>query len=649
MKKQIFASLAFFFCTLTGFSQGSKDPVLLTIGSKTVTLAEFEKVYHKNNTKTVAADPKSVKDYLELFINYKLKVLEAEEFQLDTSKSFINELAGYKKQLAQPYLTDTASLRILAKEAYDRSLKDVRASHILIKVNPDASPKDTLAAFKRIMKIRDMIGKGSSFETIARDSSEDPSAKSNMGDLGYFTVLQMVYPFETAAYSGKVGSISMPVRTRFGYHLIKVAGFRENPGEVTVSHILIRAGLRATPEEHAKAKRKIDSLYSMLKDQHANFEELAKQNSEDPTSAKAGGALAPFTTGRMVKEFDSAAMVLNAPGDYSMPVKTDYGWHIIKMISKKGPQSLDKALPDLKSRVVKDSRADIARKAFIEKIKTDYKFQEFPKSLEGIFKFADSTLINAAWTYEGKGALDLPLFNLAEKSFSQRDFAKFIVEKMTVRKGSSPLFVMGLLYEQFVEETVLSVKEKNLEKEKPEYRALMEEYRDGILLFELTDKKVWSRAVKDTAGLRDFHRKNKERYMWAERGDASIFTCNSEDAAKKVKKLCGKKYASEVILSELNTDSIVKVTFSEGLYLKGEQPLVDKTNWEKGLHEVENSPGKVILVNFKGVIPPSFKTLDESRGTATADYQQFLEKEWLAALRAKYKVSVDESVLDKVK
>ncbi len=310
--KGLFAGLLLAASTVQTQAQ-TKDSVLLNVAGNNITKAEFERVYYKNNNKENSNDEKSVREYLDLYINYKLKVKEAEALKMDTAQAFIDELAGYRKQLAQPYLTDKDVNDNLIKEAYDRLQKDVKASHILLKLNPDALPKDTLAAYNRIMKIREKLLKGADFAKMARDSSEDPSAKENSGDLGYFTGMQMVYPFETAAYTTKVGQISMPVRTRFGYHLIKVDDIRPAVGEIHAAHIMIRCTSTDADSIQKEAKRKIDEINGKLK-AGAKFEDMVTQYSDDKGSVSNGGILPWFGTGKMVPEFEKAAFALKKEG-----------------------------------------------------------------------------------------------------------------------------------------------------------------------------------------------------------------------------------------------------------------------------------------------------------------------------------------------
>ncbi len=629
------------------FSQTSKDPILLTISDKGITKNEFEKIYHKNNSKEALTETKSLEEYLELFINYKLKVKEAEELMLDTAKSFKTELAGYRKQLSQPYLIDKDENEKLVAQVYERMKKDVRASHILIKMNPDASPEDTLKTFKRVMKIRDLIVKGADFAKMAKDSSEDPSAKENLGDLGYFTALQMVYPFENAVYNLKTGELSQAVRTRFGYHIIKLTDIRSNPGELTAAHIMVKAGSKVGPDELIKAKAKIDSIHKLLKD-GGNFEELAKSLSDDPGSARTGGTLPPFGTGRMVPEFEKAAYEIKNKGEFSAPIKTAYGFHIIKLIDRKGIAPFEEIRNDLKAKVSKDSRSELSKITMLNKIKVLYKFQEFPKAKTELLNSTDPTLSEGAWVGSSANNLDKPIFNILDKSYSQKDFVQYVVEHQVPKKETNPKQIMSTMYDQFLEESLIEFRENRLSQEYPEYKALMEEYRDGILLFELTDAKVWSKAVKDTAGLKEFFTKNNNKYMWPERVKADIYSLKSEELSKKIQKLAKKKDREE-IEKELNQSDANAVQSKSGVYAKGENEFLDKVKWEKGFVIAEKNSEKTVLIHVKEVTPPSFKNLDESRGIATSDYQVQLEKDWIEALRKKYPVNVNKEVLKGIK
>ena len=630
-------------------SQVIVDPILLNVAGESVARSEFDRVFKKNNKDSVFTE-QSVREYLDLYINYKLKVKEAETMKMDTSETFRSELSGYRKQLAQPYLNDKEVSENLIREAYERLGKDVKASHVLIKVAQDALPKDTLAAYNRISKIREMILKGADFSKVARDSSEDPSAKENGGDLGYFTGMQMVYPFETAAFNTKPGTISMPVRTRFGYHIIKVLDIRNAQGEIHTAHIMVRTPKDAADSVIAGADKKIHEAQAALK-AGMPWDSVVVKFSEDKGSAKKGGELPWFGTGRMVPEFEKAAFALKNDGDVSDIIKTSYGYHIIKRLERRSIPPFDEKKGELKQMISRDSRNDASKQSMIAKIKTAYKFKEMPKTKDEVVAILDSTLTEGEWDFTKAEKFSKPVFTLTDSNnvvttYTQQDFAKYISTHQTKRGGNSPQAIGLSMFDNWVGETVMSFYEERLDKIFVDFRNLMREYRDGILLFDLTDKMVWSKAVKDTAGIQEYYEKNKNNYLWGERCDATIYTCANAKIAADFRKqlLKGKKTAGE-IMSSLNKETANAVNTREGRFNKGENEIVESTGWKKGISEPITKDSKVYIVDVKNVLPVQPKTLEEAKGVITADYQTYLEKEWIASLRAKYTVQVMEPVL----
>jgi peptidyl-prolyl cis-trans isomerase SurA len=656
LRKLYVLTFAITCCHMVAQAQTSADQVLMTVAGKNITKSEFEAIYYKNNNKSASADSKSLQDYLELFINFKLKVREAEELGLDTVAAFKNELEGYRKQLAAPYLTDNEVNDMLLKEAYDRMKKDVRASHILIKCDAAALPKDTLIAYNKAIAARNRILKGEDFSKVARELSEDPSAKDNGGDLGYFTSMQMVYTFETAAFSAETNKVSMPVRTRFGYHIILKTDERPNQGQITVAHIMVKtpqkdAAVKDTSKTDPKAK--IDEMYAKIK-AGADFAEMAKQFSDDKGSAKKGGELPMFGTGRMVIEFEKAAFALKNDGDMSMPIQTQYGWHIIKRLSKKELGSFDELKPELKAKIGKDSRSQNGKESMIAKIKKQYNFKENLKLRDEFVKVMDTTFFDAKWKHEAAAKLNKDaLFSIGEKTYSQKDFAMYLENHQSKRAKTDFTLLVKDMYKEFVNESCLGYEESKLASKYPEFKALLQEYRDGILLFDLTDKNVWSKAVKDTTGLKVFYEENKSKYMWDTRAEATVYKCATEKVAADVRKMlkdkAKKKYTNDDILKAINKDSQLNLNIETGKYSKGENDIVDKFEWKKGLSANSTVDKQVVFVDFENIIAPTNKSIAEAKGLITADYQNYLEKQWIASLRNKYQFSVDKAVLSTVK
>ena len=639
----------------------SDDPVLLTVGGEKVTKSEFLNVYNKNNLKKGVIDKKSLEEYLDLYINFKLKVKEAESLGQDTAASFISELAGYRKQLAQPYLTDKEVNENLLQEAYNRMQWDVRASHILVKVAISATPNDTLIAYNKIIGIRDRIIKGESFAKVAVEMSEDPSARGqnvsknrpnvqgNEGDLGFFTALDLVYPFETAAYNTEVGKISMPVRTDFGYHLVMVTDKKPAMGKVQVAHILVTIPANSTAEDSAKYKSKIYEIYNKIK-ADSSFEDMAKQYSDDKASAAKGGVIPWFGVNRMVPEFINAISRLNNKGDISVPIQTMYGWHIIKMIARKGIAPLDSIKPELKAKIAKDSRSSKSKESMVHKIKKEYNFREDINALTDFYKVVNDSISLGKWKIEMAKGLNKTMFSFGDKSYNQQDFAKYISTQPSSRNKEDSLAYVNKIYKKYVEESATDYEDNKLEAKYPEFKSLMKEYRDGILLFEHTDEKVWSKAVKDTVGLQSFYEKNKNNYMWDDRLDATIYTCANAKIAKTTHNLVKKgKLINDDILKQINKDSQLNLKIEQGKYLKKDNAIIDTISWAPGITNDIIKDNSVIFVKVNNVIPKGPKTLIEARGLITADYQTYLEKAWISELKDKYPLVVNREVFETIK
>jgi len=629
------------------------DPVLMTVGGDPVTKGEFESIYRKNNQKETKSDRKALEEYLELFTNFKLKVKAAKDAGKDTVKAFQNELKGYRKQLAQPYLTDKDVNDRLINEAYERMKKDVRASHILIKLGSDPSPKDTLVAFNKIMGLRNRVLKGEDFGVLASANSDDPSAKQNAGDLGYFTSMMMVYPFENAAYNTAVGQISMPVRTKFGYHILKVVDTRDAQGQVHVAHIMVKVPENAKDSAVAIARKKIEEIADKVK-KGEDFASLASNFSDDRTSGKNGGQLPWFGTGKMVPDFEKAAFDLKKDGEVSQIIQTQYGFHIIKRLERKGVQAFDEVKAELKQKVSKDSRSQVSRNSVISKIKAENNFKEDPKALIELISKVDTSYYNGKWKAESASGLTKPLFNLGNVSYTQQDLAKFISENQSKQSKESSLDgLVRKAYDAWKDDKIIAFEDAKLETKYQDFRLLMQEYRDGILLFEITDENVWSKALKDSAGLASFYENNKSNYMWADRLDAVIYKAKDAKIAKDSRKLVEKKIKKgssiEDITKKINESSQLNLQVEEGVFSKGDNETIDKITWIEGVSpDIINTDGSVTFVEVRKKMAPAPKSISEARGLITADYQTYLEKEWIDQLKKKYAVTVNKAVFDTI-
>jgi peptidyl-prolyl cis-trans isomerase SurA len=653
-----------FIIGLSGIANAQKSldkQVLVNIGEEVVKVDEFMRVYNKNNTQTSMQGATPLEEYLDLFINFKLKVMEAEELKMDTISSFNKELAQYRKQLAKPYFIDESVNEAILEEAYQHKLKDIRASHILIMVDENARPQDTLAAFNKIVEIREEVLQGMDFSEAAVTYSEDPSAqdreaipgqqramKGNKGDLGYFTVFNMVYPFEEAAYNTAVGEVSQPVRTRFGYHLIKVTDNKDALGVAQVAHIFVAVPPNTSTEDSIKKIEKINNIYAKVQ-AGMSFENAVNEYSEDKGSAKNGGKLSKFTCNRVVPEFVLAAEALEID-EVSAPVTTRYGYHIIKLISRDTPGTFEEESPALKEKLAKDARSHKSETAVIEQIKTENNLKIYDKAKVALFASIDTAIINKTFLAENVKSFIKPIMKIGNEKYTQYDFAIYAENNQRKQTNIDKDVYLEQLFGKFVDENCLAFEDKHLEEKYPEFAALMQEYHDGILLFNLTDEKVWSKAVKDTVGLDKFFSEHRDDYMWTERVDATLFKVKKKEDANTLRMLISEHLEDGDIAKALDADSITSITILPGKYERGDNKYLDEVKWKSGttteiISDVEDL---TTIIRIKEVLPPQPKELNETRGLVTADYQTYLEQEWIRQLKLKYPVVVDKDVLNLV-
>ena len=652
-------TLALSMIVLGSFAQES-DPVILKVAGENISKSEFLNVYQKNNVNGEVLDRKSLEEYMDLYINFRLKVKAAEDQGLDTTKSFIDELAGYRKQLAQPYLIDDEMNKSLLEEAYNRKKEDIRASHLLIKVDRNASPADTLAAFKRVMALRKRIMKGEDFGTLAAEYSDDLSArdrsienrniKGNKGDLGYFTVFDMVYPFETGAYYTKPGEVSMPVRSDFGYHLIKVTDRKPALGRVQVAHILLRIPADATAADSAAVEAKALEAYNKIM-AGEDFNRIAEQYSDDKSTASKGGILPWFGANKMIPEFIKEISGMKNINDISKPFSSSFGWHIVKLLDRKEIGTYEDNLNDLKQSLTRNDRAKKSEEALLNRIKNEYNFSQNLKARDAFYKVVTDTIFAGGWNVAQAAGLNKTMFTLGRRSYSQQDFANYLAKNQRKRTKEDISLFVNSMFNSFVNEKCLEYEDSQLESKYPEFRMLVKEYRDGILLFELTDQKIWSKAVKDSTGLEAYYNANKKNYMWDQRLDATIYTFNttSEDILSKARKAIKKGISDNELLEMINTDSTSVLSIDRRKYQKGDDPMIDEIDWKTGIATETATADKVIMIKVNEVVKPEIKKLNEARGIITADYQNFLEKQWIKDLRAKYPFEVNNEVLSSIK
>lgn len=620
----------------------AQDQPLFTIGNQGVSADEFKAVYLKNRDIGKDIDPKTPSEYLDLYINFKLKVKEAHEMGMDTMPSFIREFESYRKQLAQPYLEDRTVDSMLLDEAYTRMLLEVRAAHIMVDLAPDALPADTLAAYNNIMNIRaQTLKSGASFEELAKKYSTDPGSANNGGDLGYFTVFNMVYPFETAAYNTPVGEISKPVRSQFGYHIVKTLDKRPARGSVVVKHIFLISNEKTEAEKAADAAQRIQEIYTKLQ-AGESFDQLARQFSDDKNTSEKGGQLPPFGINAMMPEFEEESFALKNPGDYSKPFKTSIGWHIVSLVERIPIPPYKEVSRELEQKISRDSRSAKSHEMFLAKLKKEYNFTEYPKRLEELYKTVDESFLDGQWDPNRAAKYKKPLFKLHGQDYNQQAFVAYMAkEQGKAGRSTNPKAEVYKLYNAYVDATILGYENEQLETKYPDFRLLVNEYRDGILLFDLTQKKVWNAASQDSVGLYNFYEANKQNYMWPERVAADYFNCETEKVAKKVAKMAEKGATISEIEAKFNKDSKLEVISGSDKFAKGKFTAVDQALWEAGIVSIVFQDNRFFVVRINQVMQPEPKKLEEARGLIISDYQKQLEKDWIADLKARYPVTIN--------
>jgi peptidyl-prolyl cis-trans isomerase SurA len=731
------------------------EPVILTIGNQKITTEELFQSFTKNQFSADTVKQTTLAEYVELYANLKLKVMAAQRQGHDTTAAFREEMESYRQQLAQPYLSDKTLIENLVAEAYQRMGEEVRASHILVPVAAEATPADTLAAYRAALALRGRMEGGESFEELAQRFSKDRATADKGGDLGFFTAFQTVYPFESVAYKMGKGQISMPVRTQSGFHLIKTTDRRPSRGKVQVAHVLVSITANATEEGKLAAKRKIEEAYGHLEQREA-FEIVCRDYSDDATTKNNGGVLTQFGTGRMVPIFEEMAFGLANVGDISLPFQTNYGWHILKLLAKKPIESFEELAPVLRQKVTNDSRSELVKEHLSQKLKKGYKVEEQSLTQELAFNQMDSTLLKGTWKYKEPLAANLEnkvLFSIDDKPFTVNQFFEYAKNRQEPRPAGSALAeVQKRLYKRFLDKQLTAYEEAHLAKKYPEFRALLTEVSDGVLLSQVMEANVWEPSMTDSLGQLAFYNKNKQKYQQPARATATIITTTSDSLLQRAQesmrtkpyqlrrkgndllfdpqttyltnkhrealfevamvllrnesyivemsayggknesdsvstarlrnavkalnsngiplvRIVEKDYGKFRPVATLNRNSRVSfqyfsthkkdlekslnalqmgtVNIETGVFVKGANPYIDAVNWKVGNQTLKLN-GKNVWVEMSKVEAARVKTFAEARGAVINDFQQQLERDWLAKLRQEFAVKINEEEIKKL-
>lgn len=642
MKKKFIPALLVGLAILTATAAKKNDPVLMTVNGKDVHQSEFEYLYNKNNRQQM--QPQGIDEYVDMFVTYKLKVADAEAAGIDTTAAFRKEFEGYCSELARPYMRDSLVEERLVQEAYDRMDRMVDVSHIMMPIG--TTHQERIDNKARLDSIRTAILNGADFAEMAKKFSSDRSAVRNGGRMGYIYANMYPYPFELAAFSTPVGQVSEVIDDApYGYHIVKVNGEKPNPGSVHARHIL-KLTRDMTPEQAQAKKAEIDSIYNILASGNADFESIARAESDDPGSARNGGDLGFFGMGRMVPEFEEVAFSLN-DGEISKPFASPFGYHIVQVIEHKGIGSLEEERPQILKAIGRDVRANYPETERLNQLKKDYHAVILPQGLDKV----KTLLSSAADTESGFALLDTDktvVATIGDRKFTAADVMASM--KPNVRQSAGDGYTT--FYDavgQLLNDKTLDYARERLIVDQPDYRNLVNEYRDGILLFEISNRNVWDRSTRDTEGLEEFFRVNRDNYKW----DAPkykgyiVFATNDSVAGAARRYLASHEIEKDSLVKTLRKEFGRTVKIERVIAAKGDNAIVDNVAFNG---EQAAAPGNwKAWFGYKGRIIDAPEEAADVRGAVSADFQQELERRWIESLHKKYPVKINKKAIKKLK
>ena len=676
---------------MAGGLHAQNDPVVIEVGNEKITKSEFMHEFRKS----MGLDPKAaptactyekrqaLEEYVELYTNFRAKLMDARALGIDSMPSIRKELAQYRNELREPYLIDSATLDRILHEAYERNHYALKAAHILVSVRADASSADTLLAYQKAMDIYRQAIAGADFEELAENKSDDPSARfnpntkrqGNRGNLGCFTVFQMVYPFENGAYALEPGQVSLPVRSDYGYHIIKLYDKQPYFGKVTIQHIWVSG--------KTGNKSMIDNAYERLS-KGEDIVRVAFDISSD--RAEKASLTAGLEMNQMPAEYVMAIAKLKE-GEFSEPFETQLGWHIVKLVKREAIPSYEDMVPLYKQRLSRDKRSQAPKAAFAEQCRQKYGFTDFTQermpamkgakpqykaSLDECRAALTDSVFKKRWVFDPASVTDLrPLFQIGHRTYNAVDLLKYIERQQEWQgvMGDLDLYLADR-YRRFIDQQSLKMADSLLEEENPEFRELMEEYHNGLMIFAYNDRKVWRVSTDDTARLNAFYAQTMPQhsidnpddapYFWNTRAHVIEITVADsallapKTALKVVEKALKKGFAPNAIETLLlkvakspKDSGMVAVSVKTQLVEEGESQLLSKSEWKCGLYERPNEKGYSLLAVDR-ILDPMPKSVKEARGYYVNDFQAHLDQELVKMLREKYNVKIHQNVVDEI-
>lgn len=643
--------ILFLLCPLFVFAQNNE--VIFTINNKNVYLSEFKEALNKSNIEN-KNDKEACQKFLNQFIEFKLKVFEAEKQGLNKKAEILSQVKAFKKNLILPYLTDKQYVEKLAHEAYQRMKTEYHVRQILIRVSAYAAPKDTMVAYDRALSVKKKLLSGENFESIALSVSDAFNTPLNKGDLWYIGPFKLPYKIENYIYSNPKSKISAPIRSKLGYHIIEILDKRPYQGSIKVAHIMIALPLDTAKNEQEKARIKINEVYQKLLDGQ-DFKQLAIQYSDDKGAAISGGELPFIETGDMEHEFERACFNLTSDGAFSKPVKTSYGWHIIKRISKQDLPPFTELKDKIEKKVIKSERGELAKEQALQSIKSNYNFKDY-HDFFGIFEILDSTIFEGVWKKPEFAELNEKMFEFNNRVYYQKDFVNFL-ESNQGKMFPIPISTyVKIKYDDFIEEVLFDFEAKQIETGNPYIYSRLREFEENILAYKIFEKEVVSK-YSETAKIENYYNKHKQDYNKKYQADVSIFAYS--EGLRKVEKLFMKLKKQQISDIELiakiksNLDLAFEL-ITNSVIEEGNEPLVDllikkyKTgslNKDKKFFAFDDEK-KIVWLNSE--IAKTDKTFEEVEEDVAIDYRQYIMQQWIKELKSDYKVEINQDTFESI-
>lgn len=692
MKKILLAAAAFLLFNFHFSLCVAQDPVIMEVAGQQIRQSEFmhdfmqsvgDNLIKKGNV-TEQEKRASLDEYVDLYANFRAKLVDAHSLGLDTTPDMLKEFARYRADLAAPYLIDSNMLLSIMHEAYERNRYALHTAHILVRVSPDADPEDTLAAYQHALELRKRIVNGEDFFTVAIDETRRLNPRAQVspheGELNYFSSFDMVYPFENAAYNLQPGEVSQPVRTRFGYHIIKLFDRVEFYGKVTLQHFWLR---------DASARNNIGFIYNQLQN-GTPFEMVARQ-SDDESSANTGGYIYNASMSQLPQEYVKVLSGLKE-GEFSTPFLTRYGWHIVKLVSKDTLPPYETMVPYYKQRMTRDQRGSASRKSFVASSRKKYGIVDYtttPVEIKGkktkkkqsvqmmadlneITSLLNDSVFSGEWRYRPDSIHDRrTLIAVPNREYNAIDFGRYIRLHQKMERTIPLASYVKQRYEDFLDSVTVVYADSQLEKENPEFAALVEEYRKGLIIFNYNDKMIWSAAIRDSVGFAAFYDRESRKkslsntadsiFFWRTRARVVVLSvadslCLQPDKAVKLVKKAVKKNSSSSEMQQMLQKKVdakkchvdTPISYSLELVEQTRQELLDDSQWQRGIYTVAVGKGYRILV-VQEILPPSLKEQMEARGYYLNAWQNEVERNLTQSLRKKYDVKIDRNVVSKIR